>query len=252
MEEAEAAPSTAPTRPALRRSRRPRSQVAAPTAPLVDRPEQPGHEIDLPPASTGSIIEAHTPAGPVRISHETVVTGDAADSIYDAYHRNFEPLRTLAVLRHVDSRAEVMAQLANPRITKIVAWQGAEPVGLAMVTNSLEDVEEISPPFLRERYPDHAARGTIFVGMLVMVSQPLRGLTLFSRLSTELWQVAAAAGGVLVFDICEFNRVTFGTDVLTQRIADNFPRSNLQILDRQTWYVAELPEPIPEQPRRDR
>ena len=43
----------------------------------------------------------------------------------------------------------MLAQLANPRIIKIVGWRGDEPVGLAMVTNCLEDVTEISPQFLR-------------------------------------------------------------------------------------------------------
>ncbi len=53
---------------------------------------------------------------------------------------------------------------------------------------------------------------------------------------------------MLVFDICDFNREVFGAEKLAQRIADNFPRSAVQVLDRQTWYVAELPEPIPGHP----
>ncbi len=67
---------------------------------------------------------------------------------------------------------------------------------------------------------------------------------MFSRLTTELWQIPASVGGVLIFDVCEFNRTNFDTDVLSQRIADSFPRSSVQVVDRQTWYAAELPEPI--------
>ena len=136
--------------------------------------------------------------------------------------------------------------MANPRIVKIVGWQGDAPAGLAMVTNSLDDVVDISPAFLRARYPRQAARDAIYVGMLVMVNQPLRGRTLFGRLYTELWQIPALAGGVLVFDMCDFNRTMFDIDALTQRIAETFPHSDVQVLDRQTWYVADLPEPIPE------
>jgi hypothetical protein len=142
----------------------------------------------------------------------------------------------------------MLTQLANPRITKIVGWQGREPVGLAMVTNSLEDVMEISPPFLRARYPEHAEHDRIYVGMLVMVSQQLRGRTLFGRLYMELWQIPAQAGGVLIFDVCDFNRTTFDTDALTDRIASNFPRSSVSVVDRQTWYAAELPLPIADRP----
>ena len=81
--------------------------------------------------------------------------------------------------------------------------------------------------------------------MLVMVSHTLRGRTLFGRLYTELWQVPALEAGILVFDVCEFNRMMFDTDELTKRIASSFPRSAVEVLDRQTWYVAALPEPIP-------
>lgn len=184
-------------------------------------------------------------AGPLRVSHELSLGGVVAESIWQLYRQNFEPLADLAVLQHFYSHSEILAELANPQIVKIVGWRDGVPVGLAMVTNSLDDVPQISPRFLRMRYPDHAARNAIFFGILVMVAPDSRGRTLFSRLYTELWQVAALAGGVLVFDMCEFNRETFDTDVLTQRIADNFPRSSVKVLDRQTWYVADLPEPIP-------
>ena len=189
-------------------------------------------------------LEARRPAGPTRITHEDVVEGTLAVALWDMYIANVDPLAEVAILRHVDARDEFLSQLANARIVKIVGWQDGRPVGLAMVTNSLEDVAEISPRFLRGRYPEHAARDAIFVGMLVMVSQPLRGRTLFGRLYTELWQIPALAGGILIFDVCDFNRLLFDTDSLAQRIADSFPRSSVGVIDRQTWYAAELPLPI--------
>ena len=82
-----------------------------------------------------------------------------------------------------------------------------------------------------------------------MVAPGARRLTLFSRLSAELWQLVAVDGGVLVWDVCDFNRVTFDSEAVAQRIADSFPRSDLRVLDRQTWYVAELPMPMPDFPR---
>ena len=202
-------------------------------------------------AQRGSVLTQYPSAGPITITHHTsIVASTHVDALWACYLTNIEPLATLAVLRHVDERPTFEAQLANERIVKIVAWQDGTPVGLAMVTNSLDDVEEISPAFLRAKYPEHAARNAIYVGMLVMVSQPLRGRTVFSRLYTELWQVPALAGGILVFDVCEFNRTMFDTDALARRIASAFPRATAQVLDRQTWYVAELPEPIPDHGRR--
>ena len=179
-----------------------------------------------------------------------MITGESAERLWESYHANFEPLESLAILQHLYTREEMLAEFANPRIHKIVGWQDGTPVGLAMVTNSLDEVPQISPRFLRERYPEHARRDAIYFGILVMVSPGHRGMTLFNRLYLELWQIPARNGGVLVFDICDFNRTTFDTDTLTRRIADNFPHSSVGVLDRQTWYVAELPEPIPDHPGR--
>ena len=109
-----------------------------------------------------SILETHPAAAPITITHELSIIGTQAESLWEAYRTTFEPLAELAVLQHLYSRDEVLAELANPRIIKIVGWQDGKPVGLAMVTNSLEDVPQISPAFLRSRYPDtrHATRST--------------------------------------------------------------------------------------------
>jgi hypothetical protein len=237
----DAATRTRPGRPSVGRGP---AAFRPPEPPPVEPPPSPQ------PADAGSILETHRSAPPVRITHENVITGEPAELLWEAYHANFEPLESLAVLQHLYSRDEMLAEFANPRIRKIVGWQDGVPVGLAMVTNSLEEVPQISPRFLRERYPEHARRNAIYFGILVMVTPGHRGMTLFNRLYIELWQIPARAGGVLVFDICDFNRQTFDTDRLTQRIAENFPHSNVGVLDRQTWYVAELPEPIPESPGR--
>jgi hypothetical protein len=198
---------------------------------------------DAPPVEAPELVRR--PSTQFTITHELSITGEVAEQLWEAYRLNFEPLATLAVLQHFYSRDEILAEFANPKIVKIVGWSEGLPIGLAMVTNSLDDVPQISPSFLRARYPTHAATDSIYVGILVMVSPQVRGRTLFARLYTELWQVPALAGGVLIFDICDFNREMFDTDNLTQRIASNFPRSSVSVLDRQTWYVAELPEGLP-------
>ena len=227
-----------------------RKQRAAGSRPTSTSVRAPRPEVigEPPGESSGSIIEQHPRASPIQITHETSITGDAAEALWHSYRANFEPLASLAVLQHFYSREEILGELANPRILKIVGWQSGAPVGLAMVTNSLEDVPQISPDFLRSNYPEHAATNSIYFGILVMVDPNLRGRTLFSRLYIELWQVPATAGGVLVFDVCDFNRLAFDADTLAQRIADNFPQSDLRVIDRQTWYVAELPRPIPNHP----
>jgi hypothetical protein len=230
-----------------------KSALHPPSAPVEDPASNNGASaaeladayVGAPESQITSIIEQHPTRPPFTISHEWSITGDQAEALWEAYRVNFEPLAKLAILQHFFTREEILAELANPRILKIVGWQEGAPVGLGLVTNSLVDVPQISPAFLVERYPEHAARNAIYYGILVMVAQTVRGRTLFARLYTEMWQVPALVGGVLVFDICDFNRVMFDADTLAQKIADNFPHSSMQVLDRQTYYVAELPEPIP-------
>jgi hypothetical protein len=205
----------------------------------------------VPPAPlAGSILDRHPVVPPISITHERSITGELAEELWEAYLENLGPLAEVAVLSHLDSHDEMLAQFANPRILKLVAWEGALPVGLGMVTNCLEDVAEISPAFLRVKYPEYAARNAIYVGMLVMVSPGQRSDTAFSRLYLELWQVPARADGILVFDVCDFNRETFGVDEMSRRIASNFPKSSVEVLDRQTWYVAHLPQPLLDDRRR--
>ena len=224
-----------------------RRPTAFPVPPVVRSNPQPLPPPMPPGRRTGSILERHPVAPPISITHERSITGELASELWDAYLQNVEPLAEVAVLRHVDSHEETLAQFANPRILELVAWQSGRPVGLGMVTNHLEDVAEISPAFLRRKYPEYAARNAIYVGMLVMVSPSQRSLTTFSRLYFELWQVPARADGILVFDVCDFNRENFGVDEMSGRIASNFPKASVEVLDRQTWYVAHLPEPLPDE-----
>lgn len=222
-----------------------------PTPVRAPRPVPPA--APAPPAPEArdqvSILERYAAAPTVVITHERVVEGEDAELLHAAYRANFDPLADLAVQAQASGREEMLAEFANPNIVKIVARERGIPVGLGMVTNHLKSVPDINPSFLRASYPDHAARDAIYIGMYVMVAPGHRGLTLFHRLYLEMWQIPARAGGVLVFDVCEFNRTTFDTDTLAERIAANFPRSNVGVLDRQTWYAVELPEPIGESPR---
>ena len=247
---AERTPRQPTVEPRLAASSPVRRPVAFPVPPVVRSNPQPLPPPVPPAPRSSSILDRHPVAPPISITHERSITGELAEELWHTYLENVEPLAEVAVLRHLDSHEEMLAQFANPRILKLVAWQGARPVGLGMVTNCLEDVAEISPAFLRRKYPEYAARDAIYVGMLVMVSPVQRSQTAFSRLYLELWQVPARADGILVFDVCDFNRETFGVDEMSHRIASNFARSSVEVLDRQTWYVAHLPEPLLDERRR--
>ena len=68
---------------------------------------------------------------------------------------------------------------------------------------------------------------------------------MFNRIYLDMWQIPAKRDGVLIFDICRFDREAFDTDALVQRIGSDFPQSTVDIIDQQTYYAATLPRPIP-------
>lgn len=200
---------------------------------------------EQPPATRPISALRVDDAPTAHITEERVVIGQLADELWRQYWSSFAPLRSLAIQRQHSDRDEFLALLANPAVIIYIGWDGDRPVGMAMITNSLDDVPELSPDFLRERFPEPASRDAIYVGIYVMVDPAHRGITLFHRLYMECWELAARARGVLIVDTCEFNRTTFDTDGLALRIGEGFPNCRVSIVDRQTWYAAELPEPLP-------
>jgi hypothetical protein len=179
-----------------------------------------------------------------HVTRVLVVVGDDAEAIWQMYEEAFTPLDELAAQRHLWTREEVLAELANPAIVKFIGWSGDYPVGLAMVTNELELVPMISPAFLRHRFPEHAARNAIFYGIVIFVRAGFRGKTLFARLGALMGQETALHGGVVLFDVCSYNREHAAVDANLGRLAVPVPNSAMTMVDQQSWFAIELPEPL--------
>jgi hypothetical protein len=195
-------------------------------------------------ASSGTGETAAVKRAPVSITTEYVLTGEAAERLSEMHLANFAALKTVAIQSQTASREELLELFANPKFVKVVAWKNGVPVGLGVMTNHLEEVPEISHEFLQMRYPEQAARNAIFWGIYVTVDANHRGVTLFSRLTTAMGQLTARSGGVFIYDMCEYNRQVGRVDALATQMSRLFPNSKVSIVDTQTWYVAELPEPI--------
>lgn len=179
-----------------------------------------------------------------HVTRQLVVDGDVAEQIWEMYEEAFTPLDELAAQRHLWTRAEILEELANPAIVKFIGWSGDLPVGLAMITNELELVPMVSPAFLRRRFPEHAARNAIFYGIAIFLRPGFRGKTLFARLGALMAQETALHGGVVLFDVCTHNREHGAVDENLGRIATPFPGSSMSLVDQQSWFAVELPEPL--------
>ena len=223
-------------------------------SPRLARSDQ--HDVELRPLQPQSTPEPVSPRVEVvhgtraQITRELIIEGERAEAIWQIYHDSFVPLQELAMQQHLWSREVILDELADPRIVKIVGTADGEPVGLCMVTNELEVVPMISPEFLRARYPEQASRNAIFYGVVIFVRSGYRGRTLFARLGTHAGQEAASQGGVIIFDVCSFNRVQASLDDNLRRLAQSFPNSSMDLLDQQSWFAIEVPEPLEDFSRR--
>ncbi|MEP1124400.1 MAG: hypothetical protein ABJH68_10970 [Ilumatobacter sp.] len=200
--------------------------------------------LEAPIVSTREIVDAKPVAPQLSITTRLRVEGEDAEALWELYRAAMGPLDQVAAMIHLESRELMMQRFADPRITKVVGWDGVEPIGLGLITNDFSAVDDISADFFVNAYPEHAERDAIFYGMAVLVKPTQRGMTMFSRIYIEMWQIPARVGGVLIFDTCKFNRDNFGADDIIAHIASNFPNSSWSVIDQQTWYAAELPEPL--------
>lgn len=165
----------------------------------------------------------------------------AWDELWDLYFDAFEPLEELALLSHLFDRTSFDALLDDERITKLVATVDGKAVGLAMITNALDVVPQISPAFLHRRYPDESARGAVFFGIMVFVDESYRRTSTFARLVAGMGQITAAHGGVVVFDICRHNLEALELDRQMRSIARWFPGSGFEVIDQQSYFAVSLP-----------
>lgn len=163
------------------------------------------------------------------------------DDLWNLYFVAFEPLQELALLNHLYPRAEFESLLADERVTKLIAWAEGTPVGLAMITNELELVPQISPPFLHAKYPEQAADRSVFFGIMVFVADSHRRSTTFARLVAGMGQITADASGVVVFDICRHNMAAIELDKQIASISRWFPGSSFEQIDEQRYFAAVLP-----------
>ncbi len=163
------------------------------------------------------------------------------EALWQLYHATFEPLQELALLNHLYARAEFDALLADERISKLIARDDTGPVGMAMITNELELVPQISPPFLRRRYPEQAARDAVFFGIMIFVADTHRRSTVFPRLIAGMGQMTAEASGVVVFDVCRHNLETYDFDGLIASMAGWFPHSEFEQVDAQHYFAVTVP-----------
>ncbi len=183
---------------------------------------------------TGQLLATR---GQWRITCETTVPDEHAETFYELYLEAFGPMRTLAVARQVLHRDEFLAEMTDSRVWKYVAWDGdGRPMGLATLTRDLSVIPWISPEYFTARYPEHAARNAIYYLGFTVVHPGQRHQRLLDTIFEAGLSRLIDDKAVCAFDVCAFNDVEFGLsdriEALLHRLAD----VTVEIIDTQTYY----------------
>lgn len=172
------------------------------------------------------------------VAFEAAVTGEAVEHFWELYLEAFEPLRTRAAARHVLHREEFDEEMADHRVTKLLARdERGAAVGLTTLATDLAAVPWVSPEFFAARYPEHAARGAVWYIGFTLVHPSRRSTRTFMDMIDALVAHLAQNRVVCAYDVSRFN-----DDSL--RFADNLRRRlertqdvTVEAVDQQSYYA---------------
>lgn len=175
-----------------------------------------------------------------------VVSGELLERAWDAYCDAFDELRTAAIQRHVMTRDEFDAVMADDRVQVFLARHGDGRIaGIATLANDLEAMPLVSPDFFRARWPEHYEAGRCWYVGLVGVRPTEQGGGAFQLIVGTVAATLGPRGGVLVLDVPQRNIDAVHVPRAVKRIADAVVDDvTLEMVDAQTYWAYTTPVPV--------
>lgn len=182
----------------------------------------------------------------VTIHARAVVAEGDREGVWSTYLAAFEPLRSIAMQRHLMTRDELDAVLDDVRVTKYVAVDEAGAVvGLGTLTNDIASMPLVEPAFFASRWPEHWAAGRCYYIGFVAAHPDLQGTTLFTELIQLMSYTASLTGGVAVLDVCRHHVDRYALPEAIGRITSAVvPAVHVEQVDAQTYWAYESPVPV--------
>jgi hypothetical protein len=172
------------------------------------------------------------------VAFEKAVGGDVAERFWELYLEAFEPLRTRAAARHVLRREEFDEEMADPRVTKLLAHDDrGEAVGLTMLATDLAAVPWVSPEFFAARFPEHAARGAVWYIGFTLAHPGRRSTRTFMDMIDALVAHLAENRVVCAYDVSRFNDDSLRFADHLRRHLERNQDVTVETVDRQTYYA---------------
>lgn len=172
------------------------------------------------------------------VAFEPTVSAQVAEQFWQLYLEAFAPLRTRAAARHVLLREEFDQEMADHRVTKLLARdEQGDPVGLTTLATDLAAVPWISPEFFAARYPDHAARGAVWYIGFTLAHPGRRSTRTFMDMIDALVTHLAEHRVVCAYDISRFNDESLRFADHLRRHLESTQDVTVETVDQQTYYA---------------
>lgn len=167
------------------------------------------------------------------------------DGAWATYLAAFEPLRSIALQRHLMTRAEFDEVCEDVRVTKYLAVDTEDAVvGLGTMTNQIQAMPLVEPAYFAHRWPEHWAAGRCYYIGFVASHPEKQGTALFTELIQLMSYTAALTGGVAVLDICRHHVDQHALPQSIGRITSAVvPGLRVEQVDAQTYWAYESPVP---------
>lgn len=184
--------------------------------------------------------------GVAKLSHVTAtienhrnLTGKLLTDAWELYYTAFEEINSLAVQRHMMTWEEYSDIAHDKRVSKYVAIDSGEVVGLSTITNDLESWPLISPQYFERHYPAHYRDGRIwYVGFVCVKRDPRPSRTLFVDLIAAMYPSVIESDGIAVMDYCSFNADVLGLPDAARNILHRInPSVRMLAIDEQSFYA---------------
>ncbi|SDD05880.1 hypothetical protein [Nocardioides lianchengensis] len=183
------------------------------------------------------------PELPVRISVETDVDAETAATYYRLYVETFGHLATKAVARQLLHEDEFLEEMHDPRVSKYVAWDGDDVIGLTTLTKHLETVPWISPAYFEHHYPEQWARDAVYYLGVTLVAKSRRESHVFQAMIAACTELILRERAVCAWDMCFYNDEELGLGPAIRRMLDHHPELQVAPIDRQTYFAAVFSPP---------
>lgn len=178
---------------------------------------------------------------PVRVDRLTSVPDDLARAFLAVYRAGFAPLETRAAARQTLTDDEFLAEMRDPRVTKLVAFDAAGEAGsMAIVATDLSLVPWISVPYYAARFPEQFARGAVYYVNAAVVRPDRQGGPWAKVVLDELYRFVAENRAVMAFDSCGFNVEVVKLVESTARACHRIAHVATVELDRQYYYAFDM------------